>query len=177
MFLLALLACAHTPPHAPVPGQVRVESGFREDFRPDRKRCRWEGEALLYDGKLLLGELPEAEEGACPEDRSLFLDLEGQDGPFVSVVVREQTGGAPAPARCVTLDVRTGAPATIRAYDPKLADKRLLRAQKILARAKVPAVPREEDFLVNGKRKGDGHVRLCVQGPPEGPDPRTLPVR
>jgi hypothetical protein len=177
MFLLGLLACAHTPPHGPVPGEVRVESGFREDFRPDRKRCRWEGEALRYEDRTLLGELPDTSEGGCPEDRSLFLDQEGQDGPFVSLIVREQQDGKPLPARCVTLDLRTGAPTSLRVYDPKLADKRLLRAQKVLARAGVAAVPREEDFLVGGKRRGDGHVRLCVQGPPEGPDPRTIPVR
>lgn len=176
MILALLVACAHTPPHAAVPGRVEVAVGVRDDARPDRRPCHWEAEALVFEGRVLVGELLDPAEGACPDDRGVYVDRVGQDGPFVSVRVREEGVGAGVP-RCMTLDLRTGAAATLVDYDPKWAEKRLARAARRARKEGYAGEVRPEAFLVDGRRPGDGHVRLCVPERDPRDDPHEIVVR
>lgn len=99
--VIVLLAggCARTPPHEAWTGVVSVESGWRLASLP-AVPCDWQGEALVRGGAVLWGELPDRAEGPCPTGsehvRMVTVDRLGQDGPFLSTVVRAR---GPEPAR------------------------------------------------------------------------------
>lgn len=97
--LLLLAGCVRTPPHADWNGRVTVENGWRV-ASPPTPPCDWQGEALVRDGTVLWGELPDRFEGPCPtggeRSRLVTVDIVGRDGPFVSTVLRAR-GPIPVP--------------------------------------------------------------------------------
>ena len=139
----------------------------------------WEAEQLWFSQQALwVEELPEAPNGCRPpSDRVRLVEVAGQDGPYLSVVLRESdccgadggtdgAGDAEGDAEgsggrllCRTYDVRTGEVATLREYDRSRADRRLARLDRLWRRQGSPAgfVLEEDAFLVDG-----GRVRFCA---------------
>ena len=174
--LIALLGgCLKTPPHAPVEGAARVEVERAEFTDPQGRSCMWEAEQLWFSQQPLWVEEPPEELNGCrpPSDRVRLVEVVGQDGPYLSVVLRESdccgadgAGGAAGGAAgdtgrllCRTYDVRTGEVATLREYDRARADRRLARLDRLWRRQGSPAgfVLEEDAFLVDG-----GRVRFCA---------------
>ncbi len=126
VFVLLAGGCARTPPHEAWTGVVSVESGWRL-ASPPAVPCDWQGEALVRGGSVLWGELPDGDEGPCPTGskhaRLVTVDRLGQDGPFLSTVVRAR-GPVPALSDDTTaalLEVaatRVGAPGTLSPEAP-----------------------------------------------------------
>ena len=156
--LLALiLACVATRPKAPVPGAPVVTPAWRESLVDDAA-CVYEAESLRFGERPLWEEEPPPAEGWCraPFEHARTVDLLGQDGPYLSVrqATRDCCPDAETVA-CLTYDVRSALPITLRQYDPRLADQRLARAT-----AQLPAgfTLDRDAFLI-----GDGHVRFCAR--------------
>jgi hypothetical protein len=155
--LALLLACVATRPKAPVPGAPVVTPAWREALVDDAA-CAFESESLRFGALSLWEEEAPPAEGWCraPFEHARTVDVLGQDGPYLSV---RQTTRDCCPAvetsACVTYDVRSALPVTLRQYDPRLADQRLARAT-----AQLPAgfTLERDAFLV-----GDGHVRFCAR--------------
>lgn len=169
-----LLACMHTPPHPKVDGAPTVQLLRREYTDPDGKYCSWEAESLYFGGNPLWTEEPPDAPNGCvpPGEQSRIVDVIGQDGPYVSVILREW-GCCPetAQVRCVTFDGTTGQPATLVQYDKKHAERRLLRAQKVWEKMGAPEgyTLSPDSFLVN-----HGHISFCAI---RGEEVRRLEVR
>lgn len=165
-----LVACVHTPPHEAVPGAPTVAFARREQMTRDGAWCAWEAESLSFDGRPLWVADAPGEESWCRApggEASRVVDVLGRDGPFLSVRLTEW-GCCPdhAVSRCVTLDVRTGEPTTLEAYDPRHAERRWSRA----VRDAPPGFTLSPDaFLV-----GDRHVRFCAM---RGEEMAEVPVR
>jgi hypothetical protein len=157
MGMLLLLACVHTPPHDPVQGQPSVTAAWREEPL-DPGACMWSSENLRFGGTPLWVEDTPPEDGWCraPSDSARLVDVLGVDGPFLSARLETRSCCPERVAvRCVTWDVRTGAPATLESYDPRHAERRWERAQR---RAPDGYALEREGFLV-----GDRHVRFCAR--------------
>jgi hypothetical protein len=145
-----IIACIHTPRHEPpAEGALTRGSVRRESWAPDGTLCVWEDERLEFAGRMLVShEEPQGDAWcAVSEEAAWAVDELGQDGPYVSLVLRDLVART---ARCVTLDVRTGQPITLAEYDERHAERRWERAQRA-AKGLDPGA-----FLV-----GDRHIRFC----------------
>jgi len=157
VLVLVLLSCATTRPHAPVAGAHSVAVAWREEEREDGA-CIYEAEDLRFDSiDLWVDPEPPPAEPSCrePWERSRTVDVLGQDGPYLSA--RLDTRDCCPERRtvaCVTYDVRSGLPITLRQYDPRLADGRLARAQEL--------VPGGYTLSRDAFAVGGGGVRFCA---------------
>lgn len=152
----ALLGCVHTPPHPALPEPARVVNLARVEFADrDGRTCRWEQEQLFVGERRVLGDdYPDATDWCrTPGESWSTLDVLGQDGRYVSLLV-ESDRGRPA---CQTWDVEQGRPVTLAEYDDKLAERRLARAARLHARRRLPGTLDANAFVVR-----DGHVAFCL---------------
>jgi hypothetical protein len=164
----------HTPPHPPPDVKWQVSYARREEMTPDGTYCAWEAESLSYAGKPIWSEDPPEGESWCaaPFEASRWIDVQGEDGPFLSV---ELTDWKCCPdvetERCVTYDVRSGEPVTLEAYDPRHYAWRARRLQRALDRRQDGGgwIVDPTGFLVGG-----GHVRVCAT---RGAESIQIPVR
>jgi hypothetical protein len=160
--ILLLLSCIHTPPHEPVPGSPQLRLSEQSFMDPDGRYCSWASEDLWFEVTALsVVEPPDAPNGCRPPgEYSHFVELSGQDGPYVSAVVSEW-GCCPEQKslRCVTWDVRTGQEVSQDVYDEKNALRRQIRAQKIWERMGSPEgyTLDPKSFLVGGS-----HLTFCA---------------
>lgn len=170
MLLLALWGCVHTPPHPPLAGTPAVELVRLEQMTANGEYCSWEAENLVFEGRPIWSAASPDGEAWCVApggERARWIDILGQDGPYLSATLHEW-GCCPETSsqRCVTWDLRTGEPATLEQYDPKWAARRWEKVQ-----AKVP-----EGWQVfpDAFAVGDGHVRFCAF---RGEDVTLVPVK
>jgi len=160
--ILLLLSCIHTPPHEPVAGSTALRLTERAFVDPDGDYCSWQSEDLWFESTALsVVEPPDAPNGCQPPgEYSHFVELSGQDGPYVSAVVSEW-GCCPEQKslRCVTWDVRTGQEISQDVYDDKNALRRQIRAQKVWERMGSPEgyTLDPKSFLVGGS-----HLTFCA---------------
>ena len=160
--MIWLLACMHTPPHPPVDLKPAVTLERREFTDADGQYCAYEAESLFFGTQSLWSQEPPDAPNGCrpPGEQSRIVDVVGQDGQYVSAILREW-GCCPqvVQLRCVTFDGLTGQPVTLDTYDPKHAEKRQIRADKLWERMGAPAgyVLDRDSFLV-----GKGHVTFCA---------------
>lgn len=169
MLLLALLGCVHTPPHPPVAGTPAVELVRLEQMNAHGEYCAWEAENLVFEGRPIWSVASPDEENWCrsPGEQARWIDILGQDGPFLSATLHEEACCPEATSvRCVTWDLTTGEPATLAQYDPRWAERRWEKAQ-----AKVPA---GWEIFPDAFAVGDGHVRFCAF---RGEEVRLVPVK
>ena len=161
-----LSACLRTPPSVAVDGSARVEveEAFYTD--PQGRACLWEAEQLWFNAQALwVEERPDAPNGCRPpSERLRQVEIVGQDGPYLSVILRTSDccsgeGGPAIESICRTYDVRTGEPVSLRAYDRSRADRRLARLDRLWRRQGAPAgfTIAEDSFLVGG-----GGVNFCA---------------
>lgn len=162
MWPLLLAACMHTPPHPATPGAWELSLVSRDERLRDGTGCVWEAENLSYDGRpVWAAEGPEGE-AWCEEPRedARLVDVLAQDGVFLSVRLRTFRCCPEAmEERWLTLNLETGAPATLEEYDERLAERRWARLGRLVARDPTLAgwdLARDR-FLV-----GDGHVRFVA---------------
>ncbi len=161
--MLWLLApFVHTDPHPPPAARWEVTYVRKEDMTPEGVWCAWEAESLYYDGKALWSAAPPDGESWCraPFEAARMVDVLGEDGPYLSVRLTEW---ACCPereivTRCVTYDLRTGAPATLEAYDPRSYTWRARRLKRVLDRKHGGGWSVEPGAFV----VGGGHVRVCA---------------
>lgn len=162
MFLWLTGLFVKTPPHAPPPATWEVTYTRVEQMTRGGVYCAWEAESLVYDGKALWAAPPPEDESFCkaPFESARWVDVLGEDGPFVSVRLTE-LGCCPerdVVTRCVTYDVRIGEPTTMAAYDPKNAKWRAKKLTRVLDRRDGGGwTVAPEAFVVGG-----GHVRVCA---------------
>ncbi len=152
----------HTPPHDPPPGRWEVTYVRAEAMTPAGTFCAWEAESLVYDGKAIWASDPPEDESFCkaPFEAARTVDVLGEDGPFLSVRFsdwgccpeREQV------TRCVTYDLRTGAPTTLEAYDPKRYAWRSKKLARVLEKKHGGGWSVEPGAFV----VGGGHVKVCA---------------
>lgn len=150
-----LLGCMHTPPSPPWPESVAVRVESREGRVGEEGRtCFWEEESLWVGGRRILGEAPPDAEDWCraPTDHWRTIDIVGQDGRYISLLTEDSEGRR----TCGTLDLATGAEATLTEYDAKLAARRARRAERLLAKHPAAAGFQADRFLLRA-----GHVRFC----------------
>ncbi len=153
----------HTPPHAAPAAPHTIVYERREEMLPDGVYCAWEAESLWADGKPIWSVAAPEGEHWCqqPFEFARVVDVLGQDGPFLSVRLTEWGCCAEHEqvVPCRTYDLRTGAPATLEAYDPRHAAGRLRRLRRLLAR-------RDDgggwEVDPSAFRVGGGHVRVCA---------------
>lgn len=162
MLLLLALGCIHTPPHPPLPTPHRVELVRREESLPDGRACLWEAENVAWDGVAVWVAEPPEGDGWCeaPREAARMVDVLGQDGPFLSVHLRTfECCPERWDERWLTWDLRTGAAATLEAYDERLAARRWERALRQVERDPSLRgwVLDRDAFLV-----GDGHVSFVA---------------
>ena len=172
--MLLFLGCIHTAPLPVVEGKARVEHVYREFADPvEGGWCSYDAESLFFgQTPLWWEEPPDAPNGCRPSGEvSRLVDIYGQNGPYLSVVLREW-GCCPEQKRvqCVTYQVQTGQPVDITAYDEKHAQKRQIKAQKEWERRGAPQgyTLQPESFLIDGS-----HVIFCAIS---GEDLILLPV-
>lgn len=151
------LACIHTPAFDPVAVPVATPT-HRVESLPDEegRTCTWEEEWLLGGAERLLGaDVPEACDVLA--DHWQTVDLLGQNGPFVSVLV--ETGGCCPEVRaaaCQTWDLVHHVPVSVHDYDPARAERRWRRAEAIAAERGVGALDPLQ-FYIRGT-----HVTFCT---------------
>jgi hypothetical protein len=157
VLVLALMSCASTRPHAPVAGVHSVAVNWREQERDDGA-CTYETEDLRFGAlDLWVDPEPPPAEPSCrePYERARTVDVLGQDGPYLSVRLgTRDCCPERRTAACVTYDVRSGLPITLRQYDPRRADGRLARAQAL--------VPDGYTLSRDAFAVGGGSVRFCA---------------
>ncbi|MBM4390609.1 MAG: hypothetical protein FJ090_05765 [Deltaproteobacteria bacterium] len=159
MWWLAL-ACIHTPVLDPV--AVPVATHVRRlESPPDEqgRTCSWEEEWLLAGAERLVGaDEPEACEVLA--DHWQTVDVLGQNGPFVSVLV-ESGGCCPVQraASCQTWDLVNRVAVSVHHYDPRAAVRRWRRAESIAAERGAGALDPMQ-FYVRGR-----HVTFCTWDP------------
>ena len=178
--MLLLLACVHTPPHAPVEGTWKKEFVRREEIQAGGDYCSWEAESLTYAGTPLWSAEPPEGENWCgtPADQSRYFDVLGQDGPFLSIRTQE-SGCCPdhSDAACVTWNLQAGRPATLVEYDERRAAKRWAQAQAIAAAPGFAGYTIAQDAFVVVP---GGHVAFCAAptaGARSGADIREIQVK
>lgn len=154
--LWIIAGCVHTPPHPPLAEapSVRLAAAYAV-VDEEGRGCAWEEEALWVGERRIFGdEAPDAENWCVvPLDHWSTVDLLGQDGRFVSVLMQNDVGER----ACVTWDVEAGRPATLVEYDGKLATGRLKVAGERRAKAQLGGVLAADNFYVRG-----GHVVFCL---------------
>lgn len=160
--MIWFLGCLHTPPHAEVAGRVHVDYQRQEFMDPSGQWCAYDAESLWFEQQALWSEEPPDAPNGCrpPGEESRIVDVVGQDGPFVSAILKEW-GCCPEhqSLRCVTFDVRTGQPVSLDTYDEKNALKREEKLKKAWAKLGAPSgyALSPDSFLVGG-----GHIRFCA---------------
>ncbi len=153
--LLLAAACMHTPPRPRLPEPVVVRNELRTaEFDAEGRTCTWEAEGLWVGTRRVLGQDAPTEMDWCraPSESWSTLDVLGQDGEFVSIAAASSSG----PPGCGTWNVVTGLPATLVEYDEKLAERRVLRATRKLARRPLSGTFNADAFIV-----GNRHLRFC----------------
>jgi hypothetical protein len=132
----------------------------REAITPTGEQCLWEAERLAIGGEVSWpAEAPEGEAWCTTGfEVARTVDILGRDGPFVSTVVADVDASGAWTRRCITWDVRSGAPTTIDAWSFKLAPTLWASAADALASpAWVGWTTDRESFVLRG-----GHVSFCV---------------
>ncbi|GDX78220.1 hypothetical protein LBMAG42_00310 [Deltaproteobacteria bacterium] len=151
-----LAGCVHTPPHPPLADApaVRLAAAYAV-VDEEGRGCAWEEEALWVGERRIFGnEAPDAPNWCqTPADHWSTVDLLGQDGRFVSVLMENDAGER----ACVTWDVEAARPATLLDYDEKLAEKRLKIAGRRREKARIGGRLVADNFYVRG-----GHVVFCL---------------
>lgn len=152
----------HTKPSPPPPAKWEVTFARVEQMTRQGTWCAWEAESLVYDGKPIWSADAPEDESFCkaPFESARMVDVLGQDGPFLSVRLREW-GCCPeeeAVTRCVTYDLRTGAPTTLEAYDPKHFEWRTKKLQRVLDKKHGGGWSVDPSAFV----VGGGHVKVCA---------------
>jgi hypothetical protein len=141
----------HPPPPPPPPvGAVEVRTVRVEGTTPEGRLCLWESEDLYVDGRPLWVGDPPGGEAWCevPSESARMVEPMGHEGPFLSMTRTEWTTEG-ATTECLTVDVRTGARATLEDIDPERAAERWDRARGRGAR--------RDAFVLR-----DGHVAFCL---------------
>lgn len=163
-----------TKPHPPPEGAWAVTYARVERMTPKGIWCAWEAESLAYDGTPVWTAEPPQDESFCqaPFEAARMVDKLGQDGPFLSVRLRDW-GCCPereAETRCVTYDARTREPTTLEAYDPKHYEWRAKKLQRVLDKKHGGGWSVEPSAFV----VGGGHVRVCAT---RGDEVIEVPIR
>ena len=156
MRLWLLVGCVHTPPHPPLAEAPAVRlAAVYAVVDEEGRGCSWEEETLWYGERRIFGNEPPDAPNWClvPSDHWATVDLLGQDGRFVSVLMENDAGQR----ECVTWDVDAGRPATLVEYDEKLAETRLKIAAKRRAKARLQGALVPDNFYVRS-----GHVVFCL---------------
>jgi hypothetical protein len=171
---LPVVACLHTAPHDPFPGEVTRTVERRDVITHTGEQCIWEAEQLRFGGADLWTHEPPEGEGWCGGgwDKAWLSELRGRDGPYVSAVLSSMDSTAgPASTWCTTWDLRTRGPTTLAAYDARHAERRLELLDR--ARERDPSLAgwtiAPDAFLI-----ADRHVRFCAA---RGTTLRLVPVR
>lgn len=168
------VGCVHVPPRPVVPGAWTVTTERRYDQWTRGELCSWEAEQLTFAGQPLWVSPPPEGEGACPpgNDAARTADVVGQDGPFLSAILRERDDAQGlSTVRCVTWDLATRLPTTLDGLDQKRAEH-----WRATAAAELVADPSLAGWLMTGDSfvLREHHVVYCLV---RGDQMRELPIR